>query len=192
MVKTERLKTITDLHQLGQSLVEQSQEYRNARVFDLFTRYKRRMLGYTRSITGNQQDAEDIVSRAFVSLLRPRANLYPRDLNNDEGFMMGVIKHQASWYIRDENPARHAQEVVNYRMYSDKIFDNREPNDNLDLVSEDVLGRSFAHTPQTLLALKLHLDGFRYIEIATMLGIPIGTVKSRIFNARMKVRNMLE
>jgi DNA-directed RNA polymerase specialized sigma24 family protein len=38
---------------------------------------------------------------------------------------------------------------------------------------------------------EMHFQGFKYKEIADQLGIPIGTVKSRIFIARKKLMNLL-
>jgi RNA polymerase sigma-70 factor (ECF subfamily) len=37
----------------------------------------------------------------------------------------------------------------------------------------------------------MHFQGFKYKEIADKLGIPIGTVKSRIFIARKKLMEAL-
>ena len=37
----------------------------------------------------------------------------------------------------------------------------------------------------------MHFHGFKYKEIADKLGIPIGTVKSRIFIARKKLMDLL-
>lgn len=37
----------------------------------------------------------------------------------------------------------------------------------------------------------MHFNGFKYKEIAAKLGIPIGTVKSRIFIARQKLMSLL-
>jgi RNA polymerase sigma-70 factor (ECF subfamily) len=38
---------------------------------------------------------------------------------------------------------------------------------------------------------KLHLEGYKYKEIADQLEIPIGTVKSRVFQARKRLSNVL-
>ncbi len=35
------------------------------------------------------------------------------------------------------------------------------------------------------------MEGMSYEEIAEALGVPVGTVKSRLFNARMQLRNWL-
>ncbi|EGW41104.1 RNA polymerase, sigma-24 subunit, ECF subfamily [Desulfosporosinus sp. OT] len=34
-------------------------------------------------------------------------------------------------------------------------------------------------------------EGYSYEEIANILGIPVGTVKSRIYSARMQLRRIL-
>lgn len=38
---------------------------------------------------------------------------------------------------------------------------------------------------------KMHLSGYKYQEIAKELALPIGTVKSRIFQARIEIQNQL-
>jgi RNA polymerase sigma-70 factor (ECF subfamily) len=38
----------------------------------------------------------------------------------------------------------------------------------------------------------LHFRGFKYEEIAEELGLPIGTVKSRIFSARQKLQEQVK
>ena len=37
----------------------------------------------------------------------------------------------------------------------------------------------------------MYVDGYKYEEIAEMLAIPVGTVKSRIFTARERLKAML-
>jgi RNA polymerase sigma-70 factor (ECF subfamily) len=37
----------------------------------------------------------------------------------------------------------------------------------------------------------MHIEGFKYHEIAEKLGLKIGTVKSRIFFTRQKLMNIL-
>ncbi len=38
----------------------------------------------------------------------------------------------------------------------------------------------------------MHVSGYKYEEIANHLGLPIGTVKSRIFFARKRLQEMLK
>jgi RNA polymerase sigma-70 factor (ECF subfamily) len=89
------------------------------------------------------------------------------------------------------------------KVKSGTIFDNSK---DLFLISNSV---SHNETPLEMIATKninrqiaflgddykvpfeLHFQGFKYKEIADRLGIPIGTVKSRIFIARKKLMDLL-
>lgn len=42
------------------------------------------------------------------------------------------------------------------------------------------------------LPFKMHTSGYKYEEIASRLGIPVGTVKNRIFHARKEIQKKLE
>ena len=42
-----------------------------------------------------------------------------------------------------------------------------------------------------LIPFKMHATGYKYGEIAKHLGIPIGTVKNRIFHARKEIQKKL-
>ena len=41
-------------------------------------------------------------------------------------------------------------------------------------------------------AFNMHMAGYKYEEIAELLGIPLGTVKARIFHTRRKLRELLK
>ena len=38
----------------------------------------------------------------------------------------------------------------------------------------------------------MHFNGFKYEEIAVQLDVPLGTIKSRIFFARKRLKNMIK
>ena len=38
----------------------------------------------------------------------------------------------------------------------------------------------------------MYLSGYKYSEIAEKMGLPLGTVKSRIFFARKRLQNLLK
>jgi RNA polymerase sigma-70 factor (ECF subfamily) len=55
------------------------------------------------------------------------------------------------------------------------------------------LERAIEHLPMNLKKpFTMNFKGFKYHEIAAILQIPIGTVKTRIFVARRELRKMLQ
>ena len=62
------------------------------------------------------------------------------------------------------------------------------------IVAADLFDRAFELLPidQRALLVAHHLDGRTVNELATELGVPIGTVKSRLFTARAALQKALE
>ena len=55
-----------------------------------------------------------------------------------------------------------------------------------------MLFRSASFTDEYKVPFSMHVAGYKYEEIAQHLGLPIGTVKSRIFFARKRLQEMLK
>jgi len=60
------------------------------------------------------------------------------------------------------------------------------------LVEEKVFGEIERLNPHLKQVIELHMGGYKYDEIADKLDLPLGTVKSRIFQTRKKLRTRLE
>jgi RNA polymerase sigma-70 factor (ECF subfamily) len=54
---------------------------------------------------------------------------------------------------------------------------------------QDALNR-LSHEHREVLVLK-DIEGMKYEEIAEMLGVPIGTIRSRLHRARLELRELL-
>jgi RNA polymerase sigma-70 factor (ECF subfamily) len=63
-----------------------------------------------------------------------------------------------------------------------------------DVVRRDAIDKALAAIPEELrVAVTLRdIQGLDYREIAEVLGVPIGTVESRIFRGRQRLRPLLE
>jgi RNA polymerase sigma factor (sigma-70 family) len=141
---------------------------------------------------GNQEDAEDLVQDLLVKL-------YPRQSELEQ------VEKLRPWLV-----------TTLYRMFVDGT--RKKARSPLELIDDETAFYSSTddegHTPDELLAedqridkiqeafnrlseehrviLTLHdIEGYRLVELESMLGVPVGTLKSRIHRARSRMRDLL-
>lgn len=139
------------------------------------------------ALLGNRDEALDVTQNAFIKVYRSRDRvdstrpLFPwlRAIVVSESRM-----HRRSAQRRQERTEALAQEPDSWL----KPQGPRVTNDDAVMVR-----RALDQLPaedRELIVLK-HLEGLRYSEIADVLGIPAGTVMSRLFHARRRLREAL-
>ena len=150
--------------------------------------YDDRLRQYAFYLTRNQEDAEDLVQDTYLKVIQnPDSFSVPTNLKAwvftimRNTFINGYRRKQKSKVFTDES--------------ENSVFTSTATvsNDAADLplyVSEITTAISSMKDNQRD-AFELFVDGFKYQEIADMLDISIGTVKSRIFFARQKLMSNL-
>jgi len=186
------VQTSTPGRDRDDTLVEAARGGDTDAVEVLVERYQLRLFNYARALTRSESDAEDLAQetfiRAFRSLDRFRGDasfktwLY-RIATNVARTHLGKRSKQAPvWEHRLE-----AEEVPEERMAG--------PEDSVETatIRRQALDRALASLSEDMrLPLVLHdVEGLEYQEIAAVLEIPIGTVMSRIFRARKRLRPLL-
>jgi RNA polymerase sigma-70 factor (ECF subfamily) len=142
----------------------------------LVYRYQRRALAHARALTGNHGDAADAAQEAFLDAFR---HLGRFDETREFYPWFYVLLRNRCFKQRARFPDRAgAHELVNTA-----APDAGSPEDLHDL--RTALDR-LAAADRELIVLK-HLDGWTYDELAERLGIPRGTVMSRLFHARQRL-----
>jgi RNA polymerase sigma-70 factor (ECF subfamily) len=157
----------------------------------LVRRYQSRIIGLARSYTGNAADAEDLAQEVFVRVYRSL------------GRFRGESSFRTWLYKVALNVARshHARRGRQQPVWGDSGADDRRPFDppadgpdmEVSLVRRDAIERALADLPDDLReAVTLRdVHGLDYREIADATGAPMGTVESRIFRARQRLRRSL-
>src|SRR5262245_9165366 len=142
-------------------------------------RYQQRALGHARALTGNDADAADAAQNAFLdafvhlSSFDEAREFYPWFyvlLRNRCYKQRARSRDQAGPIARVEKAAEtgSAEERYDLRRALDRLpVDDRE-----------------------LIVLK-HVDGWTYDELAVRLEIPRGTVMSRLFHARQRLKALM-
>ncbi len=144
---------------------------------------------YARWLTRNEADAEDVVQDAFVRAFRFFSSLRGEDAR---AWLLTIVRN--TWYGRFSQRGSQGLTVV------DMDSENR-PDEGLDAEAQLIRQETVEHVRQALEALSAdfrevlvlrELEGLSYKEIAAVVGIPIGTVMSRIARARERLLVVLE
>jgi RNA polymerase sigma factor (sigma-70 family) len=144
---------------------------------------------YARWLTKNDADAEDVVQDAYVRALRFFSSLRGEDAR---AWLFTIVRN--TWYGRF--PRRAGSGVMTV---SDEDADN-QADASLDPEAQaiqqqtvDKVRRALETLPtdfREVLVLR-ELEGLSYKEIAAIVGIPLGTVMSRLARARDRLAGVL-
>jgi len=144
---------------------------------------------YARWLTKSEADAEDVVQDAYVRALRFFSSLRSDDARS---WLLTIVRN--TWYGRFPRATAANQTTV----YDDMTHDR--PDESLDpeaLVLQrqavEKVQRAVQELPadfREVIVLR-ELEGLSYKEIAAVVGIPIGTVMSRLARARERLQAIL-
>lgn len=157
---------------------------------ELVRRYQDRLYNTVYRLVGHEEDARDAVQDAFLSAYQSL-----RKFKGDSRFFTWLYRIAVNAAI-----TRKRKDRLNNRVDSAHNFDAPEPS------VEDEPGRGLERaddervlqtalnrmTPEFRVALVLkEIDGLKYEEIAEVVGVPIGTVRSRIHRGRLELTELL-
>ena len=139
--------------------------------------------------TKNRNDADDLVQETSLKVYRNYQKYNPE--YDFKSWTVAIMENTFISNIRKIKTARkHLQGFKHYRnseiTTTTKVVEDQEQD-----VQAKLWGKIEDLPAKSKEPFVLHLEGYRYDEIANHLEIPIGTVKSRINYARTKLRNQL-
>ncbi len=164
----------------------------------LVARYQSRILNLALALTSDAADADDLAQDTFIRAYKAigkfrgdssfRTWLYRVAVNVINTHLAGRARRW-KWWGRslDAAPAGEGDaDTVREVAAGDPPIDE-------DMARRQVIDRALATLPADMrVAVTLRdIHGFDYAEIAGMLGVPIGTVESRIFRGRQRLRPLL-
>ena len=169
------------------TVIEQAMTGDKAAFSKLVWRYKDHIVNIAFNIVGNPQDAEDIAQetfiKAYLSIGRlASANAFYRwlvriavNLSIDKKVANGLRRTQPLSYTLPQPSTESPEKMVEQREQQKRIL---AAMDRITLEQ------------RTVLVLR-EFQELSYEEIAQILDIPLGTVKSRINAARLRLRELL-
>ena len=146
----------------------------------LVERYQAEAIGHAVAVLGNREDAKDAVQEAFLDAYQALGRF-------------DATRRFYPWFytiLRNRCLKLAAKRRATVPLEIPEIFAAGIEGPEETLALEKALAALPA--PDREIVLLRHLDGLSYEELAERLSIPIGTVMSRLFQARRRLRQKLE
>lgn len=150
---------------------------------------KDNMLGFAYSLTNNEEEAMDLFQDTALKVLDSRDKYI--DKSNFAGWVFTIMRNI---FINNYRRSLRNKVVLedDDNCYSLPYINNTTDNscDIHTLNDINVVLKSFSKDYSV--PLSMFIIGYKYVEIAECMNMPLGTVKSRIHIARCKLQKALE
>lgn len=155
----------------------------------LYERYSGPLYSLAYQVTGGDRFAQDVVQEVFVAVWKNAGRFDPAR-GSLSSWLFALARHKAIDLVRKEaNVRRHTADV-------DLEFE--ESPDDVDQeawlrLRRDAVRKAMVALPEAQrTALELaFFRGLTHVEVSEALGIPLGTAKTRIRTALLKLRDIL-
>lgn len=160
-------------------------------VRELYERYYRRLFAYAFKITRRPEVVEEVLNDVMLAVWRQAGEFSGR--SRPSTWIFGIAYRQTLKAIRRQR--RHTA-TEGDGVDPDRLENRGQPGPESLMAQRElasVLGRALAAlAPEQRAVVELTFyHGFSYPEIAEIVGCPLGTVKTRMFHARRKLRDAL-
>jgi RNA polymerase sigma-70 factor, ECF subfamily len=141
---------------------------------------------YARALTRDTQRADDLVQETLVRGLAKQYLWEPG--SNLRAWLFTLMHNQ---HVNDVHQSNRYRSTIDIEDVSSSLIANTDPTASLQLHElERALGR--LSTEQREAILLIGLEGLSYEDAATVLAVPIGTVRSRLSRGRDALRALLD
>jgi RNA polymerase sigma-70 factor, ECF subfamily len=165
---------------------------------DLIHRYERKVYNFAYRLCGNYDEANDVASETFVRVYNALQNF-----RGDSSFITWLFRIVTNVYLDEKKrqrarPHQSLEEIIELEETTvRRQIEDPEPtpDERVQLRERaDMLQNAIDALPdyQRMMIVMFHTENKSYEEIAEILDLPIGTVKSRLNRARLSLREKLE
>ncbi|MBL7140490.1 MAG: RNA polymerase sigma factor [Planctomycetes bacterium] len=175
------------------ALVERLKEGDTKALDDLFRRHRDAAYGIAYRLVGSREDALDVVQESFIHVMRGIEGF--RGQSSFRTWLYRIVTHAALDYRRYRSHRR--AESLDAENAPEPAAEGPTQQTPPEEAAEHDLRRAIDEalaniSEKNRAALVLYaMEGMSYKEVAEVLGISVGTVMSRIFNARQRLRELL-
>jgi RNA polymerase sigma-70 factor, ECF subfamily len=155
---------------------------------ELFARYQGPLYGFFRRRLPDQDRADDLVQETFLAVIGAQARYEPRALVRTYlyGIALKLVSAERRKQAKDApavdadlNPSAEPSTELAVTEWTDTVLWVRQALERLEPMDREVL-------------MLREYEQLSYTEIAQLLRIPVNTVRSRLFRARMALKESLQ
>ncbi|MDP9373944.1 MAG: sigma-70 family RNA polymerase sigma factor [Chloroflexota bacterium] len=150
-------------------------------------------------LSRNPQDAEDLVQETYLNAFRALDRF--EEGTNLRAWLFRILNNAfiSQYRRRKRRPSSSLEDVSEFYLY-DHLADGRTASGTesperevLERIGDERVLQALEELPVEFrqVSLLADVEGFSYREIADILGIPIGTVMSRLYRARRRLQKTL-
>ncbi len=181
------------------ALVQRAQANDRAAFNEIVLRYKSKVYNYIFRMVHHALDAEDLTQETFL-----RAYLSIRSFQSRASLNTWLFRIATNQCIDYSRKNKKIQAMTSSLSMEGEDEDSEAQRDIPDVAFDPqrmllnqelghVLNKALGELPEKLrtVVLLYDIEGLPYDEISEIVGCPLGTVKSRLFNARSALREKL-
>lgn len=153
---------------------------------ELVSRHQAGLVRFLTHMLSNQADAEDVAQETLLRAYRALKDFRGQSTFRTWLYQIGTNAARTHLDRRRNRHEAPGSDEAAHRVASDERLEAR-------VVAHDQLRRALAELPdewREAVVLR-DIEGLEYREIADALGIPIGTVESRIFRGRQRLKALV-
>lgn len=157
---------------------------------ELYDALSRRLYGLVLRVVRDPAQSEEVTQEAFLEIWRT-ASRFDRTRGSALGWMMTIAHRKAVDRVRSAEAASR-RDTQYHESSQDVAFDSTAEAAHTSLDVERVRKALASLTDAQRSALELaYFGGYTHTEVATMLGLPLGTAKTRIRDGLIRLRDTL-
>jgi RNA polymerase sigma-70 factor (ECF subfamily) len=165
-------------------------------AFDIIVqRYKDQLLNFAYRFLGNYEEAEDVVQETFLRLYRNR-HAY-RQIAKFSTWLYTITSNLSKTELRKRK--RRKLVSISDLGYDEKEYELEDSHADTErdvdsVLKEEIIQKAIEELPPRFRQVVILRDikGLSYEEVGKILKIPLGTVKSRVNRARLKLQSKLQ
>lgn len=168
-------------------LVMAAQDGEPTAMNELVSRWQERLWRHAFRLTGQREAAWEVLQEGWLAVVRGLRRL--DDPKRFRPWVYRIITHKAADWIRRRQRDRRAQGPLDdAQPPPDRSRPDQSRVDDVDEIRAALAG---VGSPQRIVLVLHYIDELPVAEIAEVLNIPPGTVKSRLHNGRAELRRLL-